>query len=604
MSENVEKEPVAVENARISALTRTGLLDSAAEPAYDALVELVAGLFDVPMALISLVDEERQWFKAKVGVGVTETPREIAFCDHAIRAGGVFTVPDAALDPRFSNNPLVTGEPNIRFYSGAVLYSDDGFALGTLCILDDKPRPPLEESTRERLVLCARLVEALIRGRTKLDVISGLLSQDIAKSYETVNITLTRSSRLMNRREFDHAIKDVFSTDSAAHGVFIFRLDCHTLLDVGFAIPEQVQERYVANVLKTFGNSALAVGRLEYNTFAVLYATDNQAIGALHYQLQALSPSADERRCSVIGCLIPELWDFRSRSTLYSFFTYYYRNRYRGTEHCIEMYSREYHADILRCLYIRDHLEEAFRQRRLTFVYQPIVDAKTRSILGFESLVRWFDSRGEPINPEILVMVAEEAGYARRLFTYCLDAVFEQVATMSNERLLGDKTFSINITADNLSDTNFVSDIKNALSHWNISAHSIQFEITEQSLVDDLELSLSNIREAAALGFDFLLDDFGTGYSSLQMLRSLPIKGIKIDKVFVKDIGRDIQASSFIQSMITLCHIAGHYVVGEGVETQSQEAVLAALQCDRLQGYYYARPLAAGDVIRALTDKP
>ena len=116
-------------------------IDSSPDTAYNDIVRLAAETFDVPIALISLVDGERQWFKARTGLQASETPREHAFCAHAIEdPGSVFVIEDAITDPRFASNPLVTGDPNIRFYAGAPLVTRSGAALGTVCIIDTKPR--------------------------------------------------------------------------------------------------------------------------------------------------------------------------------------------------------------------------------------------------------------------------------------------------------------------------------------------------------------------------------------------------------------------------------------------------------------------------------
>lgn len=116
-------------------------ISAAQDAAYDDIVKLAADAFDVPIALISLVDGNRQWFKARVGLQASEMPREYAFCAHAIQTPGVtMQVSDATADPRFADNPLVTGEPNIRFYAGAPLLTSNGHALGTLCLIDSKPR--------------------------------------------------------------------------------------------------------------------------------------------------------------------------------------------------------------------------------------------------------------------------------------------------------------------------------------------------------------------------------------------------------------------------------------------------------------------------------
>ncbi len=139
------------ETKRLKVLWQYEVLDTVPEEVFDDLTELAARICEAPMALISLVDEDRQWFKSKVGVTLGETSRDHSFCAYAITQPGLFIVPDATKDPRFANNPLVIAEPRIRFYAGAPLITPDGHALGTLCVIDKVPRelrPDQEEALR------------------------------------------------------------------------------------------------------------------------------------------------------------------------------------------------------------------------------------------------------------------------------------------------------------------------------------------------------------------------------------------------------------------------------------------------------------------------
>jgi len=129
------------EAERLAALFALLLLDTPPEERFDKIVEFAAEEFEVPIALISLLDTDRQWFKAAVGLGDTcQTGRDISFCGHAIMRAEIMVIEDALLDERFHDNPLVTGAPHIRFYAGAPLILSNGLALGTLCIIDTKPR--------------------------------------------------------------------------------------------------------------------------------------------------------------------------------------------------------------------------------------------------------------------------------------------------------------------------------------------------------------------------------------------------------------------------------------------------------------------------------
>lgn len=128
------------EIARIDALRALNILDTAPEERFERLTRLAKRVFNVPIALVSLIDEKRLWFKSHPGFDVSETPRELSFCGHAILGDDAFVIPDAALDERFHDNPLVTKDPGIRFYAGCPLVMSNGSALGTLCIIDRKPR--------------------------------------------------------------------------------------------------------------------------------------------------------------------------------------------------------------------------------------------------------------------------------------------------------------------------------------------------------------------------------------------------------------------------------------------------------------------------------
>lgn len=146
------------EAARMASLRSYGILDTAPEPQFDSIVALARVLFDAPISTITLVDEKRQWFKAKCGIDHDELPREHSFCNLAMDHGGVFVVPDATKDPRFERNPAVIGGPHIRFYAGAPLKSAGGHSLGAMCVISTSPRGDFSSSDRRKLEILASIV--------------------------------------------------------------------------------------------------------------------------------------------------------------------------------------------------------------------------------------------------------------------------------------------------------------------------------------------------------------------------------------------------------------------------------------------------------------
>ena len=153
--------------ARLATLKEYAVLDSLPEQAFDDLAELASFICATPIALISLVDKDRQWFKSKVGLSVQETSRSVSFCAHTLETRNTLVVPDAALDPRFSANALVVGDPHIRFYAGAPLVAPGGHVLGTVCVLDSEPRE-LTPAQLRALEALSRQVMELLESRMRL----------------------------------------------------------------------------------------------------------------------------------------------------------------------------------------------------------------------------------------------------------------------------------------------------------------------------------------------------------------------------------------------------------------------------------------------------
>ncbi|MEK6481536.1 GAF domain-containing sensor histidine kinase [Catalinimonas sp. 4WD22] len=181
------------EPQRLEAVKRYKILDTPPEKEFDELVKLASMICNAPISLISLLEKERQWFKAKVGVHITETPIELSFCSHAIQSDDVLIVNDAREDVRFANNPFVVNKPNIRFYAGMPLITPDGFRLGTLCVIDTVPRTLSEDQIFSLQVLGRQVIQQL---ELKLHV------RDLTKSIGKIhrqNKELNRLNQVSNK---------------------------------------------------------------------------------------------------------------------------------------------------------------------------------------------------------------------------------------------------------------------------------------------------------------------------------------------------------------------------------------------------------------------
>lgn len=166
------------ESSRLTTLNALNILDTEPEERFDRLTRIAKRLFDVPIALVSLVDENRQWFKSCIGLNVRQTDRNISFCGHAILGDGIFIIPNALKDERFADNPLVIDEPHIRFYAGCPISVPDGHKMGTLCIIDRKPRQ-LSQEDLELLQDLANMVgqELAALQMATLDELTGIANR-------------------------------------------------------------------------------------------------------------------------------------------------------------------------------------------------------------------------------------------------------------------------------------------------------------------------------------------------------------------------------------------------------------------------------------------
>jgi GAF domain-containing protein len=195
------------EKKRLNVLWQYEVLDTVPEEVFDDLTELAARICEAPMALISLVDEDRQWFKSKVGITISETSRDLSFCSYAITQSDLFIVPDASRDERFATNPLVVSGLKIRFYAGAPLITPDGHALGTLCVIDKVPRKLRREQEQALRILARHVVSQLELRRRSRELVD-VRSENVRykSDLEKARAELAAAQRELGQRQAKPAV--------------------------------------------------------------------------------------------------------------------------------------------------------------------------------------------------------------------------------------------------------------------------------------------------------------------------------------------------------------------------------------------------------------
>ncbi len=255
---------------------------------------------------------------------------------------------------------------------------------------------------------------------------------------------------------------------------------------------------------------------------------------------------------------------------------------------------------------LENDLRRAIERDELLLHYQPLVDLATDRIVGLEALVRWQHPERGLVPPLAFIPLAEETGLIQDigrwvLETACRQAFEWQRAFPHDPPIL----MSVNLSAKQFAQPDLVDQVALILASTGLAASSLELEITESVLMDESEAGIESLRALRTLGVKLVLDDFGTGYSSLSYLKHLPLDTIKIDRSFVAELTGDDANLPIVRAVIALAHGLGIDVVAEGIETAEQLAWLRELECDRGQGYLYARPLPTDGLAKLLvSDRP
>jgi diguanylate cyclase (GGDEF)-like protein/PAS domain S-box-containing protein len=260
------------------------------------------------------------------------------------------------------------------------------------------------------------------------------------------------------------------------------------------------------------------------------------------------------------------------------------------------------HQSAVHDLELRAELQRAIERAQFTLHYQPLVSLATGTVQGVEALIRWQHPRRGLVAPAVFIGAAEETGLINPIGRWVLREACTQARAWRDRRPGGQPlTMAVNVSVRQLRDADLVDDVRAALHASGIDPRSLVLEITESTLVDDVDDVVRQLSALKALGVQIAVDDFGTGYSSLSYLRRLPIDVLKIDRSFVDGVvGADSEGTTFVRSIVDLAHSLGLETVAEGIEQAAQLEHLRTTGCDYGQGYLFAHPAPASEIERLL----
>lgn len=567
-------------------------------PEIQGLCDLVAELTNSDIALVSMIEKDEQRFAAIHGLdGLHGTPREHAFCTHAIMNTGQFIVEDAARDARFANNPLVTGAPNIAAYAGTVLEPEPDMRIGTICVINKTPRVYSSEelSILERIGNAVAALLSTYRHRVRL--VNALKSAEEAQHQLQKAALYDGLTGLYNHSAFGRICEEM--TAKSQGNSYLAIVDVDEFKSINDRHGHYFGDRFLkafATALQTALPAEAAVGRLGGDEFGIFLETREPDLDRFLSLLKTCERSVNDA-CLELGGHIAGRASFgvsvmpdhgRTYEQMFQHADVaLYASKQKGRNR-ITVFSEEINRQF-NTLALRKNFDEACANGLIVPYFQPIVDIASGETLFYEMLCRWnHPTRGLLPPSEFLRLFDDHLCAPKITLTLAAQIRMEEVRAAVGGLA---PRVTINVTAHDLHHPLFFEKVEATFPISGLKWSDVVFEITENLVLDAPSRQLHDrILEIRSRGAKIALDDFGTGHSGFQHLKAWPVDIVKIDKSFTKNICFDVRDRAIVKTIVELSQYLGKFTIAEGVEELGQLDVLREIGCDAAQGFLFGRP--------------
>ena len=574
--------------ARLAALRDARLLDTGPEDSFDRLTRLAVELLDAPVSLVSLVDEDRQYFKSAVGLldpSARETPLSHSICQQVVAAGGPVIIDDTRAVEALRYN--AAPELGVSAYAGVPLRGPEGAVYGAFCVIDSKERrwSPREIELIEHLGTAAS-GEIELRGRLahalRHDTLTGLPHRDGFVVHLEDALRAPQESPLA-----------VLAIAVEALGVVDSSLgrEIRDKMLVGIAV--RLKERLGEAVVARMGDEQFAV-------LSGAVAGEREALGWADAVRDALAEPLEVSGHILpvfphIGIAVSEPTD--SAHDLIGGAAAALREAVAQPDHVHAVGLPKLRAEAIERLLVENALRIAIQRRALRVFYQPKVRLSDRSLYGFEALLRWEDAELGNVPPSTFIPIAEASGLIAPLGQLVLVEACRQASEWRSAFPALDLSMAVNLSPRQMQITDVAALVGEALEQTGLPPERLTIEITEGVLMAPSEGKIGQLRQIAGLGVALELDDFGTGYSSLSYLAQLPLCSLKIDRSFISRLEEE-RTRTIVAAIIALGDALHLDVTVEGIETEAQLERIRAMGCADCvaQGYLFGRPKPAEPV--------
>jgi diguanylate cyclase (GGDEF)-like protein len=602
------------EELRLEALAAYGLSPDRALAELDPVVQIAARVCGMPVAAVNMIGADHVFFAASTGLGDAKTDmrRDVSFCAHAIAQDQVMVVPDAMLDDRFHDNPLVTGRARIRFYAGVPLLSPQGYAVGALCVIDQKPRFDFSTQDQARLRELARMAADRLelrrveysgspeerRPMSVADASNLFGKNDEERELHrlsNVDILTGLGSRLLFYRSVERAL---VRGERAA----VVLLDVDAFKDVNSTFGQRAGDRLLCEVghrLKRSAGSSGLVARVDGDEFGILFADADSVEHVTRFARAVLSDLArpfavegnDVRITASCGVAIAPVHAREALELVSNASLAVARAKSMGRGLPF-VFVPELRTEVVARQLGHIELDRAVSDGEFVLFYQPQIRLADGALTGAEALIRWRHPQRGLLSPAAFLPALESGPLAAAVGSWVLDQACAQAAqwrrTGAREFRMGVNLFSAQFRVGDI-----VTDVFSTLERHGLPAEALEIEITEHTAFDYDEGAQESLHRLRESGVGIAFDDFGTGYASLSSLKRFPVSRLKIDRSFVQGMLDAKQDASVVRAILGMADSFEVQTIAEGVENERQRDALAALGCAEGQGYLFGRPLPA-----------
>jgi diguanylate cyclase (GGDEF)-like protein len=593
--------------------------DNLPEESFDRVARLAAASLHAPIAIVSLLDEDRHVVKSSVGLTGRsrvwrKVPLALRFARQAVTSGKSVVISDVsdATDEGSGSNATETAgkSPDGVAYVAAPLITPDGMVIGTICAVDPAPHA----WTHREIECLTDLADALV---TEMELRSDLTAKRETQEhllYSTLHDSLTG---LPNRSLFTERLRHSMRR-TARHPDDMFAvlfLDLDRFKDVNDNLGHFTGDellRAVARRLEACIRPEDTVARLSGDEFAILLESISETsdAGRVAGRIEeALSfpinlAGAEVTTSASMGIVTSTMSHDQPEQLLRSADMAMYRAKAAGRAR-YEMFDRAMHSDALARLQLETDLRRAVEQGEFRLHYQPLVSLRTGHITALEALVRWEHPQRGLVQPSDFIPIAEETGLIVRIGRWVLTEACRQLKIWQEAHpRVEPLSINVNLSVKQFSQPDLLDQLSHAVRTSGIAPSCLRLEITEAALIDKGGAAMALLAQIKQLGAQIYLDDFGTGYSSLIYLHRLPIDAIKIDRELVSTMDTDDKNLRLVRTILTFAQIIGVRAEAEGISSAEQLRELRALKCEHGQGYLFSAPIPHDAVDEVLTADP